>query len=597
LTTWLGARGLNADPIWFDEWWSIYHAGGAHYGPLSPADTWIRVAQEDPRNTPGYYLLLQAWGLFDGWTPFTGRALSLFIGLLGVAWIYRLGHDIVSPTAGVGAAMVIGTGTFFTYYLHELRAYTLYTLLTAICAWSYWRVVYRKGGWRVQAAFFLSAVGLLYTHYFASLTVVSVGLYHVLLAPKDARWWRVILSMLLAGLTFLPWLAVLSEIISFFQETGVTGQFALDTRSAAQSTLYLFSNGSIGLLAFFALAGLRSLRRPAIFIWFWGLSALLIALAINEWLKVILNVRYLMALWPALTLMMGLGVDYLFRKGLPLPLILSVWIISGLWNTFDPASRDEIRDTPYYLPWNVLVNSIDDTVQTGDRVLFLLPDQRPLQRSVHEPVADYYLHDLPVQYELVESPRLVGQSRYDLLARDYLDEAHRVWVAYDPTKMPDHVDALDQVLITSHILCGTYVDSPELHINLYGQLPPSGHEVLRFGDGIRGILLPPFTVTNGRLNVLLTWQVDNSIPDYTFSVALHLEDSDGNLVAQADYALPVGHYSCQSSDLDVRNLLAGDYTLMVGIYDSETGERLPGFNEANGETGERLTLGTVPIRP
>jgi hypothetical protein len=303
-----------------------------------------------------------------------------------------------------------------------------------------------------------------------------------------------------------------------------------------------------------------------------------------------------MALWPALALIVGLGVDYLFNKGVPLLLILSVWVIGGLWNTFDPKSLNEIRDTPYYLPWNELVNSLDSTMQTGDKVLFLLPDQRPLQRSVHEPVADYYLHDLPVHYELVESPRLVGQGSYDRLAREYLDDAHRVWVAYDPTKMPDHVGAFDQVLIASHILCGTYMDSPELHLNLYGQFPPSGEEAfLRFGDGIRGMALPPFTVTAGRLNGLLTWQVDGSIPDYSFSVALHLEDQNNTLVAQADYGVPTQDYSCQSSDLDVRELAPGDYTLMVGVYNSATGERLPGLNEVTEETGDRLTLGTVTI--
>jgi hypothetical protein len=598
LVTWLGARGLNADPIWFDEWWSIYHAGGAHYGPLSPADTWMRVAQEDPRNTPGYYLGLQAWGLFTGWTPFAGRALSLFIGLLAVAWMYRLGRDLISSSAGIGAATVVGTGTFFTYYLHELRAYTLYVLLTAVCVGSYWRIIAGKAGWRAQAAFFLSMVGLWYTHYFAGLTAASLGLYHVLFARKSARWRRVVTLMLLAGLTFLPWLAVLSEIVGFFQETGVTAQFALDTRSAAQNTLYLFSNGSIGLSAFFALVGLRSTRRAPIFIWFWGLSALVIALAVNEWLNVILNVRYLMALWPALALIVGLGVDHLSRRGIPLVLILSVWIISGVWNTFDPTSLKEIKDTPYYLPWNTLRDSIRDYVQTNDQVLFLLPDQRPLRRSVHEPVADYYLHRLPIRYGLLESPRLLGEARYERLATEYLENAHRVWVAYDPAKMPDHVRALDQILINSHILCGTFEDSPELHLNLYGRLPTAGEgEGLQFGDAIRGEPLPPFTITEGRLNVLVTWKVENTVPDNSYSVALHLEDMDGNLVAQADYGLPVEGYTCHASDLDVNGLPPGDYTLMVGIYDRFTGERLPALNVTSGETGDRLRLGTVTIRP
>jgi hypothetical protein len=32
-------------------------------------------------NPPGYYLALNAWGAVAGWTPYAGRALSLFVGL------------------------------------------------------------------------------------------------------------------------------------------------------------------------------------------------------------------------------------------------------------------------------------------------------------------------------------------------------------------------------------------------------------------------------------------------------------------------------------------------------------------------------------
>lgn len=594
LTAWLGARGLNTNPIWYDEWWSIYHAGGAHYGPISLADTWTRVTQEDPRNTPGYYLVLQAWGLLAGWTPLAGRSLSLFTGLLTVAWMYRLGRALISPFAGIGAAVVLGTGTFFTYYLHELRAYTLYALLTAICVWSYWHMIEGKIGWRTQLTFFLCIVGLLYTHYFASLTVAAIGLYHLLLVRKDARWWRIILLMLLAGLTFAPWLKVLSEIIGFFQDTGATAQFALDAPTVVRTTLYMFSNGSAGLLAFFALMGLRTCRHSATLIWFWTLSALLVGLAVNEWLKVILNVRYLMALWPALALLVGLGVDYLCKRGVSLPLVLSIWILSGIWNTFDPASPDEIRDAPYYLPWDTLVEALQSHVQTGDTLIFLLPDQRPLRSSAHEPVAEYYLYGLPIRYALIESPLVAGQSEHDQLVEEQIKDAQRLWVAYDPTKLPDYLDPLDQALRTSHILCGTLVDTLELHLNLYGQLPATS-EVMRFGDEITASLLHSITITDGRLNTLITWTVPDNVPQDTYAVALHVEDSKGTLVAQGDYRLPEEEYSCRSSDIDVRGLTQGEYTLLLGVYDNTTGERLPAVNEDTGETGDRLRLGRVTI--
>ncbi len=592
LTTWLGARGLNADAIWFDEWWSIYHAGGAHYGPISPVDTLMRVAQEDPRNTPGYYLLLQTWGLFAGWTPFAGRSFSLFIGLLTAAWLYCLGRDLISPQAGIGAAVLLGTGTFFTYYLHELRGYTLFTLLTTVCAWSYWRLMNVEAGWRTRAIFFLSSVGLLYTHYFASLTLAAIGLYHLLIAPKVKGWWRPALLLLLAGLTFVPWLTVLSQIIGFFQDTGASAWFALDARTAIERSLHLFSNGSISLLVLFALAGLANSHRSRGFIWFGALSALIMGLLVNEWLKIILHARYLMALWPVLALIVGLGIDYFAKRRIPLMLLLSVWALSGIWVTFESAVNKDFQDTAYYLPWNTLADALESRVQTGDGVLFLLPDQRPLRRSTHEPVAEYYLHGLPVTHELIESPLVVGEETYEQLAREYLDNSHRVWVAYDPTKFPDHVGSFDGELIKSHILCGTIVDSPQLHLNLYGHLPTS-ESAMAFGDGISAMPLAPFTVTDGRLNALVVWTLSDTVPSNTYSVALHLEDAGGQIAAQGDYGLPTEARSCHSSDMDVSDLPAGEYTLLLGVYNSQTGERLPATND--GETGDRLWLGSIVV--
>ena len=45
LITGLGARDLTSDGLWYDEQWSIYDSGGAHYGPLSPAEIWTKNRQ------------------------------------------------------------------------------------------------------------------------------------------------------------------------------------------------------------------------------------------------------------------------------------------------------------------------------------------------------------------------------------------------------------------------------------------------------------------------------------------------------------------------------------------------------------------------
>jgi len=113
LTTWLGARWLNADAIWHDEYWSLFNAGGAQYGPLTPAQIWERISLYDAPQAPGYYLLLGGWGSLVGWSAFADRALSLLFGVLAVAWAYRLGRDLVSARVGLYAGAVLGTSAFF----------------------------------------------------------------------------------------------------------------------------------------------------------------------------------------------------------------------------------------------------------------------------------------------------------------------------------------------------------------------------------------------------------------------------------------------------------------------------------------------------
>jgi uncharacterized membrane protein len=178
LVCWLGARGLDADAIWLDEYWSLYNAGGAMMGPISPAEVWNRIAERDPWQSPGYYLLLNLWGKVVGWTEFATRSLSLFGGLLAVAWTYRLGRDLISPFGGVAAAIALGLSAYFIYFLHEMRSYTLYVLFTPPMVWAYWKLLHRERK-QAYALLFLSITGALYTHYFAALTALFLGVFHV----------------------------------------------------------------------------------------------------------------------------------------------------------------------------------------------------------------------------------------------------------------------------------------------------------------------------------------------------------------------------------------------------------------------------------
>ena len=95
----------------------------------------------------------------------------------------------------------------------------------------------------------------------------------------------------------------------------------------------------------------------------------------------------------------------------------------------------------------------------------------------------------------------------------------------------------------------------------------------------------------GTLNPELTlfWQAD-TIPQTDYTVFVHILNSQGNLVAQADSPPAAGTYPTSLWDSgeiikDQRLLPAlspGDYTLSVGLYRPDTFERLPVANQPDG---------------
>lgn len=141
LVFWLAARLLDFDALWVDEYWTIYSAGGAYLGPLSPIQIWERVSTQDFFWPPAFPLVLSIWGSFTGWSELSVRALSLFSGLLAVAWMYRLGRDMISPLAGLAAAVMMGTSAYLIYFFHEARAYSFYVFLVIPTIWAYYILI------------------------------------------------------------------------------------------------------------------------------------------------------------------------------------------------------------------------------------------------------------------------------------------------------------------------------------------------------------------------------------------------------------------------------------------------------------------------
>jgi hypothetical protein len=598
LATYLGARGLNADALWLDEYYSMLDAGGAHLGPLSPADIWNRVAERNPWNAPGYYIILSAWGSLVGWTAYAGRSLSLFIGLLAICWTYRLGRDLSrSQLVGLSAAVVLGTSAFFIDYLHELRAYTFHTLFASIAVWSYWRIIspphsYGEGttgrGRLLQLLFILSLIGLLYAHYFAALTMIALAIYQLLFVPKTREWWRVVILMGIASLVFLPWFGIVVSALGVAQEATGRRDVAMSPTLTIQTLLYAFSNASVALLILVGGIGFNLRQHFVRLLMVWIITVVALALLVNFLVPgVLIHIRYLINLWPALAVLMGLGIARLARLGISPVIILFIWIGAGLWNTLTPAFVSQLPGAEPKMSAALIqqtLETLSSRAHDDDVVMFRVAP--PARSWLTAPVLDFYLHDtLYTHIQAEEIPAKQENDEFFNVAREMVEDAPYVWVLSMPG-MPFswRTDEFLRAVETEHVLCGTVFTVPDASMNLYARVPAYDSDDLdaRFGETVGFTLLEPLSEKiTGDLNVVAGWSVSRDVSADTYSVGLHVKDSNGSLVAQLDYGLPLGQATCRIDTVPVTDLAPGEYTLNVLVYNWQTGERLLALKDDN----------------
>jgi hypothetical protein len=298
-------------------------------------------------------------------------------------------------------------------------------------------------------------------------------------------------------------------------------------------------------------------------------------------------------------------VERLSKYGIPPLLVMAVWVVVGLWNTFNPAFIDSLfRDVHLelfrpHLPVHTMTRTIAANLQTDDGVAF----DAPVNAWSWAGAFDYYMKPFPVNYTMLDWLTTSSQEGvFYGLAQEYLADRARVWLGVERDFPPDaRLEEFERALADEGFAkCGSYLDLPDLSLDLYSRtpdccLPPANPtSVISFGGDIQ---LTQFDAeqTDEQLRVLTAWQIPPNVPRNTYSVALHLEDEDGQLAAQADYGLPPDTYACRVSRISLADVPAGEYTLLMTVYNWATGERLPSLRTATGEEGERLAVGMFEI--
>lgn len=327
----LGANGLNADMIWVDELASVTFMG-VFDPPYSLFQIVESLRQSGPDHVPLYFFLGAFWAQIAGWSQFALRLLSVFFGVLMIAWLYRFSADAVNRRTALVSALLMSTTAFVILYFHELRMYTMLMGLGIVHSWLYWRLTHHFRITRLTwILFVLTTCLLFYTHNFSSVLFAGLGIHHLLFVKKSRRWLTILIGWVLGAALFLPYVPFLLEGLSHASDN----VRAASTLEIVGAFAHLMVNGFDFLwLPFVLLFGYALYRNQnTAIIRLLGIALIMImALLAAHWqLKLIptTRIRYFLVLWFLFAVLFAYGLTSAPHWRVVTILFLLLWCIAG----------------------------------------------------------------------------------------------------------------------------------------------------------------------------------------------------------------------------------------------------------------------------
>ena len=440
----MGVSNLKSDPMTaFSEWNSLRHVSlSPAEPPNSLPEILASIELHSSEHGPLYFVLMRFWQDLVGQDLLTYRLLSVFFGLLTFVFVYRLALITRDRDTALDAALFAAFLAFCIYYIHEARMYSLLPMLAAIVVWLYWKVVSSAGHvrWWQWLSLAVSSAAIIYVHYFGIIVLGAIGLYHLLLVPKDKRWLGVCLAMMAAGALFLPWLPVALDGLTT-RDVSTSDNLSLIESVFAMCRIY--TNGLpliVPAVVVAILLKFKQLGRSHKYVLFLAAAMFLLMLVANEVTPVIIarRIRYTIVLAIPWTCTVAIGLSLLpWRRLLRLPLLI-VWIVSFFVYTgsdelslYTNEKNKLTREVPHYEDFVYQTGMVP---RLGEPILSFHPFAG-LDRMIRQ----FYTENLPqwadlihIRYDDQGELEIESGSWGDMMLAELEAEHLAFWVIHNP---------------------------------------------------------------------------------------------------------------------------------------------------------------------
>lgn len=461
--------GVSYYVIRRDEHTTIGHIGGLDDNGMSLAETIESLQETSTQHPPLYFLIANIWGQLTSYHVFSLRFLSVLLGMLSLAFVYRLASDLGGKLVAVYALLIMITLAIFIFYVHDMRQYMVLTFCVSLMFMMYHRLAYSTPPLKIAhlTILMLSALGAIYTHYSAMFALVPIGAYHLLFAPKNRGWWKISGAMILAGVLFLPWVPVVIDGALDIASEAQTGEVTVFTNvEIAERAMLYWGNGE--RLLFIAIMGLSLLAtlfnpRGSRYALFFVIVMAITVGVMNEYLEFVEWMRYMLVFSIPFSIFAGYGFSLLHRWRILLPIIpifFVIWIITG--TTFQ-STKEYLDETQtfipkeYFLEFNELLPLINEVVNPDDSILITVVFHYGMTRDSKQgkmSIEDYYFANIDIPYANLYSGRLAR----DPFNADELTETIKpytsIWLTY-PIRDMFHIREFIKAIKDDYTACQT----------------------------------------------------------------------------------------------------------------------------------------------